>query len=239
MLLHELEHVIRAAADVTGEPDIVVIGSQAILATDPHAPASLSASMEADIYPREHPEGATDIDGALGEYSSFHESFRYYAHGVGPETAKAPAGWQTRLIPISTENTRGATGWCMEPHDIVLSKLAAGRDKDLAFARAAIARGLVDSSELRSRAASMPLDQAGQHAVQASLTACLADTRHALRPGHPPTTDAVATPAAPAPAAGSHTASAPGSSPVPGSRTWVNSYTRADGTVVRGHYRCR
>ncbi len=169
----ELEHVIRAAADVTGEPDIVVIGSQAILATDPHAPAPLSASMEADVYPREHPERAMEIDGALGEYSPFHESFRYYAHGVGPETAKAPAGWLQRLIPIANENTRGATGWCMEPHDLVLSKLAAGRDKDLTFCRAALARGLVDSAELRCRAASMPLDQAGQHAVGINLTACL------------------------------------------------------------------
>jgi len=231
--------VIRAAADVTGQPDIVVIGSQAILATDSHAPASLSASMEADIYPREHPERATDIDGALGEYSSFHESFRYYAHGVGPETAKAPAGWQTRLIPISNENTRGATGWCMEPHDLVLSKLAAGRGKDLRFARAAIARGLVDSGELCSRADSMPLDQAGQHAVHDRLTACLADTGHASRPGHTPTTDAVARPGAPAPDARSHAASPPGSWPVPGSGAWVNRYTRADGTVVRGYYRRR
>ena len=61
----------------------------------------------------------------------------------------------------------------MEPHDLVLSKLAAGRDKDLTFCRAALARGLVDSAELRCRAASMPLDQAGQHAVGINLTACL------------------------------------------------------------------
>lgn len=173
MRLHELEHVIRAAAEVAREPDIVVIGSQAILATDAEAPSPLSASMEADIYPREHPERATDIDGALGEYSRFHETFRYYAHGVGPETPQAPTGWQTRLIPIHNENTRGATGWCMEPHDLVLSKLAAGREKDLTFARAAIARGLVNSRELRSRVASMPLDQAGQRLVQANLAACL------------------------------------------------------------------
>lgn len=51
MRLHELEHVIRAAAEVAREPDIVVIGSQAILATDPAAPTPASASMEADIYP--------------------------------------------------------------------------------------------------------------------------------------------------------------------------------------------
>jgi len=172
--IDELEHVIRAAAVVAREPDIVVIGSQAILATDREAPSPLNASMEADVYPREHPERAIDIDGALGEYSRFHETFGYYAHGVGPETAKAPAGWQTRLIPIHNENTRGATGWCIEPDDLVLSKLAAGREKDLTFARAAIARGLVNPGELRSRVAGMPLDQAGQRFVHAILNA-LAD----------------------------------------------------------------
>jgi hypothetical protein len=31
--------------------------------------------------------------GALGDGSPFHAAFGYYAHGVGPETAKAPAGW--------------------------------------------------------------------------------------------------------------------------------------------------
>lgn len=32
---------------------------------------------------------------------------------------------------------------CMEPHDLVLAKLGAGRDKDLEFARAAADAGLV------------------------------------------------------------------------------------------------
>lgn len=171
MRIYELEHVIRAAAMVAREPDIVVIGSQAILASDPEAPGSLSASMEADIFPREHPERAIDIDGSLGEYSRFHDAFGYYVHGVGPETAKAPAGWQARLVPINNENTRDATGWCMEPHDLVLAKLAAGREKDLTFGRAAVARGLVKVNELRARVADMPLDQAGRSFVHTRLDA--------------------------------------------------------------------
>jgi hypothetical protein len=39
----------------------------------------------------------------------------------------------------------------MEPHDVVLSKLGAGREKDLEFASAAAALGLVEQSVLRSR----------------------------------------------------------------------------------------
>ncbi|MHB1539014.1 MAG: hypothetical protein ACYCUM_11155 [Solirubrobacteraceae bacterium] len=126
--------------------EIVVIGSQAILATVPDAAGALSASVEADLYPAVNPEAATTIAGALGEMTLFHDTYGYYADGVGPETPVAPVGWQARLIPISNESTVSAsgiqaTGWCMEAHDLVLSKLAAGRDKDLIFARAAIADG--------------------------------------------------------------------------------------------------
>lgn len=45
----ELEHIIRAAAAITNECEIVVIGSQSILGAVPTAPSSLLASMEADV----------------------------------------------------------------------------------------------------------------------------------------------------------------------------------------------
>ncbi len=92
------EHVVAAAAEVTGQSDFVVIGSQAILGSHRTVPESLLQSMEADIYPLSDPRAADLIDGALGDGSPFHLAFGYYAHGVGPETAKAPHGWQERLI---------------------------------------------------------------------------------------------------------------------------------------------
>ncbi len=96
----ELEHVVRAAADVSGDSEIVVVGSQAILGQFPDAPEALLFSQEADVYPRNRPDRAVKIDGALGDGSQFHETFGYYAHGVGPETAKAPAGWEARLVAV-------------------------------------------------------------------------------------------------------------------------------------------
>lgn len=128
-----LEHLIRAAGAIADDDDLVVIGSQSILGQFPDPPASLTASMEADLYPRHHPERADDIDGAIGEGSSFHELYGYYAQGVGPETATLPTGWESRLVPLSTPGTRGVTGWCLEAHDLAVGKLVAGREKDLAF----------------------------------------------------------------------------------------------------------
>jgi hypothetical protein len=74
---------------------------------------------------------------------------------VGPETAVAPEGWRDRLVPIRGANTNGATGWCMEPHDLILAKLAAGRAKDLEFCRAAWDVGILDRSVLRARTATI------------------------------------------------------------------------------------
>lgn len=103
-----LEHILRAAAAVTNERDIVVIGSQAVLGQYPAAPAALLASIEADVFPRHAPHEGDLIDGAIGELSAFHEAFGYYAHGVDDTTATLPSGWRGRLVPLQNENTATA-----------------------------------------------------------------------------------------------------------------------------------
>jgi hypothetical protein len=153
----ELEHIIRAAAEVAGDDELVVVGSQAILGQFPEAPEQMLTSREADVYPKNRPEQADEIEGSLGDGSYFDSSFGYYAHAVGPGTAKAPAGWEGRLVPVQSENTGGATGWCLEAHDLVLSKCAAGRERDWEFAREALRHGLVDPDELQRRSADLPL----------------------------------------------------------------------------------
>lgn len=129
----EIEHVLRAAKGIAGEDEFILIGSQSVLGAFPDAPLVLRRSIELDLYPKHHPEKSDLIDGAIGERSLFHETHGYYAHGVGPETAQLPAGWEDRLVRISSENTGGAIGWCLEVHDLAYSKLAAGRPKDLEF----------------------------------------------------------------------------------------------------------
>ena len=169
----DFEHLIAAAAAVVGEEEIVVIGSQAILGSHPDAPRELLISMEADVYPRRHPERAEDIDGALGDGSQFQSTYGYYAHGVGPETVRAPVGWEDRLIrveiPPRPGGKQGAVALCLEPHDLVLSKCAAGRERDWDFARDALKGGLVEYEELARRTDDLPLDQQAQEHVAAML----------------------------------------------------------------------
>jgi hypothetical protein len=129
----DLEHIIRAASTVTHEKEFIIIGSQSILGKVPDAPRSLRHSPEADMYPRYKPALADEVDGSLGELTRFHDTNGYYAHGIAPETAILPPDWKTRLIKVQNENTNDAIGWCLDPHDLAYSKLAAGRSKDLSF----------------------------------------------------------------------------------------------------------
>jgi hypothetical protein len=146
----DLEHILRASKGVTGETEFIVIGSQAILGRFPDAPRELRHSMEADLYPRFKPELADEIEGSLGELSPFHQTFGYQADGVSPETATLPDGWEQRLVAVTNANTDGATGWCLEPHDLAFSKLAARREKDLAFVAALLRFKLIRCSRLES-----------------------------------------------------------------------------------------
>jgi hypothetical protein len=154
MNVAQLEHLIRAAGALLSEDTVVVIGSQAILATAPMVDDELlTRSMEADLLPLDDPEGdkADLIDGVLGAGSSFDELHGYHGDGVSEHTAVLPEGWRDRLIEHVNDNTNGVRGLCLEANDLVVSKLAAGREKDLEFSRAALRQGLADHDTVVER----------------------------------------------------------------------------------------
>jgi hypothetical protein len=161
--------LIRAAGAIAQDRQIVVIGSQAVLGQFPDAPDQLLMSMEADVYPKNLPQRADLIDGSIGEGSFFHEQYGYYAQGVGPDTASLPAGWETRLVPVSNPNTGGVEGLCLEVHDLALSKYIAGRDKDLVFTRALAKHRMTDRSVLLERLRAMTLDPAVARLVKGRI----------------------------------------------------------------------
>lgn len=147
----QLAHIARAAANIGDVDAIVVIGSQAVLATvGDDAPPVLLESMEADVFPLDRPELAEVIDGAIGEGSPFHDTFGYYAHGVGPETAVLPEGWRERLVrwPVPGSNV---VALCLEVHDLAVAKLVAGRDKDLRWLAVLASTGVLDDAVVLAR----------------------------------------------------------------------------------------
>jgi hypothetical protein len=162
----QLEHLIRAAAFIADDDEIVIIGSQSVLGQYPDAPAELRVSVEADVYPKNRPDRADLIDGSIGEGSPFHETYGYYAQGVSEETAILPDGWKSRLVPVTNQNTRGATGLCLDLHDLAISKYAAGREKDDHFVREAIKHRMLDRETLLARLATTPADRMASDRVE-------------------------------------------------------------------------
>jgi hypothetical protein len=151
----QLEHLIRAAAEITNEYEFVVIGSQAIVGAIDRPPAECMLSMEADIYPLRAPELADLIDGSIGELSFFHDHFGYYAQGVGPLTAHLPRGWQDRLLRLQSEATNQRIAYCLDPVDLFVSKACAAREKDIAFNRALLAHRIVSVDAALAAAAQL------------------------------------------------------------------------------------
>ena len=170
MNIKQLEHILRASGSITGCREIVVIGSQSLLASFPNAPDELLGSMEVDCYPKDNPARADLIDGSIGELSPFHETFGYYAHGVGPETASLPSGWSARIVRLETENTGGTIGLCLSPADLAVSKLLAGREKDVDFVRAMMRAGAVDVETIRSLATELNPEQASRLALMLTVS---------------------------------------------------------------------
>lgn len=171
MKREQLEHIIRAAATIADDDEIVIVGSQSILGQFPSAPEEMLLSMEADVYPRHHPDRADLIDGSIGEGSPFHTTFGYYAQGVGPETACLPPGWQERAVLVRTPATRGATGIALEIHDLLVSKYAAGREKDRDFGRAAFRHKLARADTVLMRLDDTSLPPGRKELVRAFIRA--------------------------------------------------------------------
>lgn len=152
MTRSQLEHAIRAACDVSGDTELWIFGSQAILGEFPNAPESLRASLEVDVQPKNRPETVDDIDGALGELSQFHKTHGFYVHGIAIESATLAKGWEKRTVPISDPvSTRGHTGLCIETHDLAASKLVAYREKDKEFVRLLFIEKMIDVKILTER----------------------------------------------------------------------------------------
>ena len=159
MTREQFEHAIRAAGAVLGVSELLVIGSQAVHGSmSGPLPIEAARSVEVDVAVRGDVEGrlADLIDGSIGEASMFHDTFGYYAQGVVESTARLPTGWQARLVPFDTPATRGVTAWCLELHDLWISKAVAGREKDREFCRALSQRGVVMADVLASRLDSVP-----------------------------------------------------------------------------------
>lgn len=166
----QLEHVIFEVGRRNDLEYFYIIGSAAILAVLPDPPEGvLTATRDIDIIPPHGEEQLADrISWVLGEGSDFDIEHGYYAQGLSWSTPTfAPEGWQGRANPVRVKNRY--TGLCMEPHDLVISKMGAGRTKDLEFARATANLGLVKRELLHERLALVTTSDEHRRLIEARV----------------------------------------------------------------------
>jgi len=165
----QLEHAIRTACQIIGRPEVIVVGSQAILGTfrEDELPGQATMSSEIDILPiadsnEETAQLADRIEGVAGEFSPFEQLHGFSIDGVDLQTSALPEGWRDRLIKVQNANTVAAgggtqfTGWCLDKEDLCVAKLCAFREKDQNFVSALLGAGLVDPGVIAARLATVP-----------------------------------------------------------------------------------
>lgn len=148
MRKHELRAALKAAARIAGEREFLLIGSQALHASCKRPPAEVLLSQECDLYPRTHSQAAVLLGNELGRNSAFARKHGFYVDIVTPDLASLPMAWHTRLKPFRAGRV---TAFCLEVHDLLASKLAAGRLKDLELASAVLKLRLARVPTLRFR----------------------------------------------------------------------------------------
>lgn len=177
MKKRELTAALKAAGTAAQEREFFLIGSQAIHAHCKRPPAEVLLSQECDLYPRTRPQAAGLIEQKCGRNSAFARKQGFYVDVVTPEIASLPEGWEKRLKQLRVGRI---TASCLEIHDLLASKLAAGRLKDLELAGAVLKLRLARVPTLRARLAKLMPYSAREQAIS-SLMAVLREISRGTR----------------------------------------------------------
>jgi len=161
MRVEALKHMAGVALAITRGGRIIVFGSSSLLGSVPDADQrfelvrrSLDADFILDPFDDQIARVAQD---ALGVDTEFERQFGYHADIVRPMAFENfPPGWEARLKPL--EDCAGV--FCLEPHDMAVAKLFAGRPKDITLLADLMREGLLDVEVLAKRLFDTPMTEA-------------------------------------------------------------------------------
>jgi hypothetical protein len=168
MKKHQLDHILRAAGNITGQKQFVIVGSQALHGKYPDLADEIVMSADADLFASRQPD-ATELLNEIGVDSPFHVTYGFYADPIDEGTAVLPKGWKGRLVNLPAGDTGGVRGLCLEPHDLAISKYVAARDKDRIFTRELARRGLVDRRKLLALVEQTPISAGVKERIKADI----------------------------------------------------------------------
>ena len=177
----QLEKLLLKAGKLARERDFFLIGSQALRGVSPAIPRDFPATREADLYPRRNPRAWNLLRTKLGKASVFFRRNGYYLDCTNPALSTLPEGWLERLIPFRTPRTRGVTAWCLEPHDLFVSKLVAWREKDQLYLAAMLRHKLAKAALVSTRIGELPVSDSEKQELVKRLQDLLDQKRRSLK----------------------------------------------------------
>jgi hypothetical protein len=175
MKKHQLDHILRAAGDITRQKQFVIVGSQALHGKYPDLADDIVKFAEVDLFAPRQPD-VTKLLNEIGVDSPFHVTYGFYADPVDEGTAVLPKGWKGRLVNLPAGDTGGVRGLCLEPHDLAISKYVASRDKDRIFTQELARRGLVDREKLLALVGQTPISAEVKERVRADIASDFASS---------------------------------------------------------------
>lgn len=181
MTKSEFEDLLCRAGVIARDRDFFLIGSQSLRGICPAIPRDFPKTIEADLYPRRHPQAWSILRGELGNDSKFFDQHGYYLDCTDPGLATLADGWTERLIPFRTPRTGGVTAWCLAPEDLFAAKLAAWRPKDQLFLAAMLRHKFAKPAVVKKRVAELPVSAVRKKAMIASLDHLVRENRRAMR----------------------------------------------------------
>lgn len=177
MTKSDLELMLREAGALARDRDFFLFGSQSIRAVCARLPQEFPKTLEADLYPRHRPEAWAVLREQMGRGSEFYRRHGFFLDCVDPGLAMLPEGWLERLIPFRTPRTGGVTAWCLEPHDLFMSKLVAWREKDKAFLAGMLRHKFARAAVVLARIEDLPVAPEQKEELAERLKQLVAEKR--------------------------------------------------------------
>lgn len=148
-----MEEILRAASVLAARKEFILFGSQTVHAITNAPPVEVLMSRECDVWLNEEPLIQELLKKELGAESPFQEAKGFYLDSVPPDLPMVPLQWQQRLYDWMIGDIRIR---CLEIHDLIVSKLAAGRLKDYEFIAAVLTSKLARADEVVRRIQTFP-----------------------------------------------------------------------------------
>ena len=160
MRFSSLKHLAASVSAIAPEARVIVFGSSSALCTHPNLSEetdSYEQTLDADFIldPWDQSLGNL-LSETLGKDSGFFEHYKYYADIVRPAAFdNFPPDFRNRLVPLE-----GCPRvFALDPHDMAVAKLFAGRPKDIRLLAFLFATDRLDEAKVRKLLWDTPMEE--------------------------------------------------------------------------------